>query len=110
MDVPLRSIDLSQLSAGTQLLLETTESVWTLMIVDPEAFIVRVEGTDRRFLGLPKQGQFLKSFSRDSRDAGKLGLVIEDHCFSIRFADAVFVSEPVISARVEGVDWHYDVF
>lgn len=105
-----RRINLSRLKAGTRVLLETTEGVWCFRIVDPALCLIEVEGTDHRFQHQAKLGRFLKSMEPTKDGSEANGELVECWVFSVQFADVVFISEPVLTASIEGDDWKYDVF
>jgi hypothetical protein len=101
-------IQVSRLEIGTTITLETLDCIYTLKKHPYGNSLVEVQGTDARFLK-PCVGQFMHS------QYGKSPAEFTDWIGKsmrpcIRFKGGPIILQPVVSARVEGDGWHYDVF
>jgi hypothetical protein len=108
-------IHIGFLDPGTRVLVATKVTTFELTVVEPQKAIINVSASDPR-LQPARLGRLIGS-SKDM--AGKLmkdewigrGLYM-----NIQFKNLTFVTNPIISARIEGfgrvtgLPWHYDVF
>lgn len=105
----MTGIDIRERAVGDTILIETDVGVLELVVVQPDAALVRVSGTDYR-LHKPTIGRITFSESvvepPDKRD-GWIGPLRRVH---IAFLNAIFISGVALSATVRGGRWYYDVF
>lgn len=102
-------VNIGRLAEGTKVLVETTQNVFELQVIQPMLNLVHVRGSDPR-LRPGVTGQLIHS-AYDIN--GKV--IIPDWIgkglrMHIMFKNATYQSTPVLSARVSGNGWHYDVF
>lgn len=104
-------IDITRQKVGTSILVETAQAVWSFKIVDPENAIVEVYGTDQNFKNRPPvKGRFVRSFALNGNEGEMPHAIVKGWQFEVQFADAMLIVSEVVSARVEGDDWSYEVF
>jgi hypothetical protein len=98
------------MSVGTRFLIETEGGVWALKLIRPTKLEVEVVGTDPRFAARPAPvlGVFVESCEPTTK-VGTPGCIIKGQSFSVRFRDAVLVSQPIKSVRIEGPNWSYEL-
>lgn len=98
-------IDISRLAAGTTILVETTQGVYEIVVIEPRISLVEITGTDPR-LKKPVTGQLLAS----NYDAeGKVSLpnwIGKNLRMQFKFHNCVFSCSVSLSARVG----NYEVF
>lgn len=103
-------VDVSRQKVGTRLLVETTVGVWAFKLTDPEHLLVEVMSTDKRFRsGTPIIGQLVESADPKVKKRFMKGSLVKGWPFSIRFADAVLITEPLQSLLIEGEGWSYEL-
>jgi hypothetical protein len=105
---PAPGIDMRRLKPGTTILLGSESHVYEMKVTYPVHGIVEISSTDAP-LRLATVGQFLHSSHWLGGNVlsgwiGK-GLVMQ-----IRFRNGIYTSQPIVSARVSGEGWAYDVF
>lgn len=105
-------VDLVKREKGDSILMDSaTGSLYQVTIVDPDERIVAFWSSEPLFRReKPKIGRYV-----ESRSLRNGGVVVEDWIIKacrmvIQFADTVFISEPVMTAHVEGKNWTYDPF
>ena len=99
-------IDVARLKVGNTLLLETEKAVYEMVVLRPELGLLEIESTDP-ILRLRTVGQLLGSPSPDAFHSNQ---IVKGLAMSLRFRNGNYLSAPVLSARVRGPAWHYDVF
>jgi hypothetical protein len=82
-----------------------------LKLKNPTDLLVEVLSTDHRFKGAsrPVVGQFVESADPNVAGRFEKGKLVKGWPFSIRFADAILIAEPVQSMAIEGDDWRYEI-
>lgn len=111
------NIVVHKLKVGNKILLETKECVFELEVLDPAAGEIRIVG-GRRFVN-PTNATLIGVFGRRKADDKDMLLVrheIEkDFGIELKYADAQgrvsdFVTSPVVSARLYGGDWNFEMW
>lgn len=100
-------INVKQLRPGTRLMVETEDAVYEMLAVRPDLGLLEITSNDPQ-LHKPTVGQFVSS--RIPPGANQLDWIGQGLCMTIRFRNGSYVSKPVLSAKVQGPTWHYDVF
>lgn len=100
-------IDIPNLPPGTKILVETTMSVFELVVIDADH--VAVSGTDHRF-HTPVVGRFIQSVYDVDGNMKFPGWISKNLRMDIEFKNALFRSTPAVSAGVVGKGFRYDVF
>lgn len=100
-------ISIPHLLAGDKVLVETTISVFELVVVAYEH--VEMSGTDYRFKR-PVIGRFAQSVYDVEGTMKFPGWIGKNLRMDVEFQNATFRSTPVVSASVQGKGYRYDVF
>ena len=99
-------IDMRRLAPGNSILLETDSRLYELKVVNPTLSLVEISSTDPA-LHQATVGQLLSSVGPSG---GRDWWIGKGLAMRIRFRNGTYTSGPVVSARVVGKGWHYDVF
>lgn len=102
-------IDLAKLKVGTKVYVETDTDVYEITMALAEGSIVEIWGTDKR-LRTPVFGRFLHSINGRDRRVCLNQWIGKGLRMLIAFRYGSFESGMVVSASVEGPNWHYVVF
>ena len=103
-------VDIPKLPIGTKIIVETTQAVYELIVLNPPHNVVKVSSTDPRIKGDGVIGQLNQSLYDL---AGKVSLphrIAKNLRMQFTFANALYLCSAAISARVEGDGWHFEVF
>jgi hypothetical protein len=100
-------VDVRRLKVGTCLLVETVQHLYEMKVVVSGSGLVEITSTDP-LLNVPTVGQFLSSQSPP--ECSVEGWIGKGLLMCIRFRNGYYTSTPVLSAEVQGADWHYAVF
>jgi hypothetical protein len=112
-----KNIQISKLKKGQHILLETKECVFDIEIVSPEKAVVFISG-GRRF-AKPTEAIVIGVYGRRNTDDDDILLVekeIEKHIgLELQYNDkdnitSNFVTSPVLSAKVYGEKWAFEVW
>lgn len=106
---PEPHVDLRRLKAGTVVLCNTNKDVFELKLIDPILLVVAVTGTEARFKN-PVRGQFIGSFTGYNRCDTRYGCIVKDGKMTIGFRETQVETSPILSAKVCGHDWAFNVF
>lgn len=102
-------IDLAKLTAGTKVYVETDTDVYEITVTLQKEAIVEIWGTDKR-MRQPLFGRFLHSVNGRNRQVCLDRWIGKGLRMVIAFRYESFESGMVVSASVEGPNWHYEVF
>jgi phenolic acid decarboxylase len=102
-------IDISRLAPGTTVIVETTQGIIELVVLNPTVGLVRVSGTDPK-IKEPVNCQMTQS-CYDLKGLITLPKWIgKDLRMQLTFRNANLHCSTTVSATVRGKGWHYDVF
>ena len=102
-------IDISRLPVGMTVIVETTQGVMELVVLNPTQGLVRVSGTDPK-IREPVNCQMTQS-CYDLQGLITLPKWIgKDLRMQLTFKNATLNCSVTVSATVRGKGWHYDVF
>jgi phenolic acid decarboxylase len=102
-------IDISRLPVGATIIVETTQGIIEMVVLNPTAGLVRVSGTDPK-IREPVNCQMTQSFYDLE---GKVRLpkwIGKEMRMQLTFKNASLNCSATVSAVVRGKGWHYDVF
>lgn len=102
-------VNITRLLPGTKVLVETTQNVFEFEITHPSMNLVRVRGSDPR-LRPGITGQLIHSAYDIEATIILPDWIGKGLRMHIAFKNATYVSTPILSARIDGLGWHYDVF
>jgi len=102
-------IDLHKLKPGTILFLETNLCLYELKILNSARCLIEISGTDEGLKQLIV-GQFVASIYPVDPTVRLDAWIGQNLAMEIHFKNEDYVSGPIISARVKGKGWGYDVF
>jgi hypothetical protein len=102
-------VDLSRLAPGTCVRVETVREVYEIIVTDPLTCSIEVCGTDKH-LKRPVAGCFARSILEDDPNCVLESWIKAELRMEFRYGANTFTSGPVVSARVEGKGWYYEVF
>lgn len=102
-------IDLRLLKPGTIVFLETNLCLYELKVLDSNHCLIEISSNDDA-LKRPTTGQFVASIYPVDSKIRLDGWIGRNLVMEIRFRNGNYLSGPIISASVKGVDWSYDVF
>lgn len=107
-DIP--HLQLNKLKARTEILIETATHVFNLTVVSTDPLIVEVESTDPLFnQRTAPRGYFLGARRPNTNDFVE-GALVKGWNFEVKFRDITMVGTDVVSAKLYGDGWSYDVF
>jgi len=105
----MKSFDLGRLKPHTTVILESDHGTLYTLDVLPAKYLVKVFSTDATFCGNPAiRGLF--AGSKDDQGDIWPGVVRRGARVVFQFKNCQFVTQPIVTARVEGADWHFEVF
>ena len=106
-----RGVNVSLMTTGTILTVQTTLATYHLRVTDPAKGLVEVNGADHRMNGI--LACLVCSFygpHHSRRRIQRPNWVGYNMRMQLRFKNFLLVCDPTVSLRVEGDGWHYDVF
>ena len=102
-------IDITRLPVGSNIIVETTQGIIEIVVLNPTVGLIRVSGTDPK-IKEPVNCQLTQScYDLD----GKIKLpkwIGKDLRMQLTFKNASLHCSSTVSATVLGKGWHYDVF
>lgn len=105
----MKSFDLGRLAPHTTVILESEQGTLYTLEVLPITNLVKVFSTDATFRDNPAiRGLF--AGSKDDSGGIWPGVVRYGSRVVFQFKNCQFITQPIVSARIEGNGWHYEAF
>lgn len=102
-------IDITRQPVGTNILVETTQGIIEMVVLNPETALVRVSGTDPK-IREPVNCQMTQSLYDLE---GRITLpkwIGKEMRMQLTFKNASLNCSATVSAMVRGKSWHFNVF
>jgi hypothetical protein len=102
-------IDLRRLRPDTYLLVEAGPYIYEIAPINPADGLVAIASSHPR-LRVATVCQYLNGIYALDESLRLPDRIGKDLRMQLRFRNGIFLSAPVVSARVVGKGWHFDVF